>query len=197
MNSIKKYFAGVQKHIHITICVFFAFLFFSCQNKNDASQQSDTLSDDVILNNLSENGKFDPKLLIGEWNAVAFAYTTDGKKISDRATIKSNFILRIPIAHTPINDDGTGRWTLAAKNTYMFISSLDGNLIELMPKGSTYIHIDPPDEEYDITIALSSAHSYVINDDEMIIYFPIIEDEYLLSYCTIIKNKNLVIFQKR
>jgi len=53
----------------------------SCHNENEQ------LSDEQISSNLLRiggvEGSIDPALLVGQWNVVKFAYTTDGKKITN------------------------------------------------------------------------------------------------------------------
>ena len=170
----------------------------SCHDNNKDSL-ADPLSDEQILFNLSENGMNDPKLLIGEWNCVKFAYTADGNNISNAAVLKSNFTLTIPSAPTPIDDAGVAfdKWHLKAKNSLFFVCSLEGNLIELKFQGSTYMNVPPLDEEHDLSFALANAHSFVIKNNELLIHFHKVEDENILSHCTVIKNKNLLILKKQ
>jgi len=78
---------SVMKSIIFILSMMMSLLFWSCQN--------DPLSDEQITFNLSENGKNDPELLVGEWDAIAFAYTADGKRISDRTAISKGW-LKIP-----------------------------------------------------------------------------------------------------
>ena len=87
---------------------FFIILFcWSCNN--DAVEQP--LSDEQITLNLSENENNDPELLIGEWNIVEFAYTTDGKKILD-------------VTNIPIDPDYDLEW-IASQNGISIDEAID------------------------------------------------------------------------
>ena len=129
-----------------------------------------------------DNGDVDSALLIGEWDCVKFAYTTDGSKISNVSNIsKGN--LTIPYAPTPTEQNVEDRWRLNHTNSNLFICSLDGNLIELKLKGSTYA--GSPQEEQDICEALVNTYSFVIKGDELLFYF------------NGVKGKNLLILKKQ
>jgi len=194
---IKKSFERKQKVTVLMLCAVCTLFCWSCQNRNEADQPlPEPLSDEEISFNLSENGKTDPDLLIGEWDAIAFAYTVDGKRISNRTAI-SKGRLKIPVAITVIDDDGKGLWELSVVNTSMYACSLSGNLIELTFCRSTYIYVPPLHIENDLTIALVTACSFVIKGNELIIYFTKVEDKDLLPNCLVIENKNLLIFKKR
>ncbi|MCL2072862.1 MAG: hypothetical protein FWH18_02995 [Marinilabiliaceae bacterium] len=164
----------------------------SCQ-KTDPST---ALSDEQISLNLSKSGKIDPELLIGEWDCVKFAYTVEGKKISNVVAI-SQGRLTIPFAYSPDDDNGLNRWELQVVNSIMYVCSMESNYIELFVKRTTYINVVPPHLEYDLMYALENALSFVIKENELIIYFPKIEDENRLSQCSVVKNKNLLILKKR
>ena len=174
------------------VCLLFC---LSCQNKFD-----EMLSDEQISSNLLTmgdiGGSIDPELLIGEWEFVKFAYTADGKKISNAITVLGGR-LTIPIAPTPVEDDGSERWGLHCVNSMGFICSISDNLIDLSLRGSTYIYVLSPHIEYDLIYAFTNAYSFVINGNELIIHFKKVEDRNLLSNCTAIENKNLIIFKKR
>ena len=159
------------------IPVFSILLCWSCQNKGQL------LSDEQISINLLKSGEADTELLIGKWELVKFAYTADGKKISNVATVSGDS-LSIPAEYL---------WYVS-ESTYT--CSISGNLIELA-LSSTSIDVEPPHIKYDVMFALSCAYSFVIKGDELIIYFKRVEDEKLLSSCTVIENKNLIIFKKR
>ena len=172
------------------IPILMIFFFWSCQH------EADQLSDEQISINLSIGGEINPELLIGEWDCSKFAYTADGIKISNVAAVSSGF-LTIPTTSTPIDDDGAGRWGLSVINSMGFIYSLEGNRIELKQRGSTYIYVFSPHEEFDLISALNNAYSFVIKGNELMIHFQKVEDKEELSYCTVIKDKNLLILKKR
>jgi hypothetical protein len=150
---------------------------FSCESINEADQP---LSDEQIAFNLSNNGENDPALLVGEWDCVKFAYTADGNKVSDVTEITKGR-LEIPI----VNHESGNQWVLHCVNSIWFDYSISNNLIELTLRGSTYVYVQPPHEEYDITTALMNAYSFVIKGNELIIYF------------TGVENKNLLILKKQ
>jgi len=112
---------------------------------------------DVIADNLSKKGSVDPTLLLGEWDCVKFACTDDGNKIEDIAGVQKG--------HIRINE--AGLWIC---HTSMCFVGLTTNGKWFRKDFSTrFIHT--PQEEADIIIALLSMYSYVIKDDELIIYF--------------------------
>jgi len=150
-----------------------------------------------ITQNLSDSNELNPELLVGTWKPVKFAYTADGKQISDITALKStNFIFAIPTLPTSVKHNEDDKWSLACINTFGYTYSLNGNLIELKLNGSTYIYVIPPHEEHDVTIAISNARSLVVKGNELIIYFTKVKDKKLLSYCTVIEDKNLLILKK-
>ena len=148
--------------------------FYSCQSKNEVNR---TLSDEQISFNLSKDGEIDPTLLIGEWNLVKFAHTTDGNKTSDVVDILRGRLI-IPFAPTPIEKNEDERWRLDHSNSNWFICSLNENLIKLELRGSTYMLGTP--EEDEIVNAFINAYSFVIKDEKLIIYFAGIENKNLL-----------------
>jgi len=172
------------------------FLFWSCQNEGDAklSEQLSFEQIEQISINLSIGGEINPELLIGEWELIKFAFTADGKKISDVAAISSGIL--IP---TSIDDDGLAQWCLITANSTCFIYSLEGNRIKLKRKGVSfsYVYVIPPNEEYDLISALNNAYSFVIKDNELMIYFMKEKDKEILSYCTVTEDKNLLILKRR
>ena len=199
---IKKSFERLQKVAVLTLCVVFC---WSCQNKTD---QPEPLSDEIISFNLSENGETNPELLVGEWDCVKFAYTADGKKISNAVAI-SQGMLTIPNEpfienNFDIEDDWErirkSQWSLNCLNwNGFFCLSLGQNIIEVMLCGSSFAGIPTPNVEHDLTYATRTAHSFVIRGNELIFYFQALDDENLLPNFEVIKkNKtNLLILKKR
>jgi len=203
-RKIKKSFERLQKVAILTLCVVFS---WSCQNRNEADLPEETLSDELISFNLSESGTIDTELLIGEWDCVKFAYTEDGKNISDVVNI-TNAYLDIPVAPTDtvceVYDSETGMysqskvWVLhSTYNGGGWLCSLSGNLINLTFCGSTKIYVPNPHEERDMVWALDNAKSFVIKGNELMIYFTGDEDD--KSFTSIAGNKriNLIILKKR
>ena len=160
-------------------------LFFCCMCKNndEIQQTSNTLSDEQIATNLSKTGKIDPDLLVGNWGIKNFAYTVDGKIISNEAPI-SKGRLNIPLAPTPTEYEQDDKWWLSVYNLMGFICELSGNFIKLTFEGSTYLYVTPPNIEYDIIEAFINSYSFVIKGNELIIHF------------TGVDKRNLLIFKK-
>ena len=163
------------------LCMLCTLFSWSCDTKNieDDQQLSELISTNLLKNELVS---IDPALLIGEWNCEKFAYTADGNTISDVVTI-SKGSLTIPYAPTPIEHNAEDRWNLKHSNGNWFICSLTKNLIKLELRGSTFM-LSPPEEE-EIVNALMNAYSFAIKGNKLIIYF------------TGVKNKNLLILEKR
>jgi len=192
----KKPFALLQKIACTALCVV-TLLVWSCQN------DAEPLSDDQISINLSKKGKNDPKLLIGVWEAVKFAYTADGKKISDVVNIES-VILKVPCV-PPSPDcmvDYTEQWWLFCANFGIWNCSLSGNSINLKYCVGTNAGSGCPHEEVDMYNALTNAYSFVIKGNELMIFFT--GGEYHPFYvhakhCSIAgeKKTNIIIFEKR
>ena len=202
---IKNPFERVQKGAVVMLCIVYTMLVWSCQSKNEADQP---LSDEQISFNLSENGEIDPELLIGEWDCIKFAYTADGSKISNISEISGRASLTIPNEPFIENiEDISGdwerirnsQWSLTCLNWFpMFCSSSDKNKIEVKITCDTQVMVYAPHVEYDLSYALSKAHSFIIKGNELIFYFPRVDNEYLLSRFEVIKkNKtNLIIFKQ-
>jgi len=160
------------------LCIACLSFIWSCQmNENEGSVQ-----DKLISSNLLKDGAIKPAFLIGEWDCIEFAYTSDGSQISNVSDI-SKGSLTIPYAPTPIGQNLEDRWKLEHTNSHWFICSLDGKLIKLKLKGSTYVN--GPLEEVDLQEALMNVYSFVIKGNELIFYFTGNED------------KNLLILKKR
>jgi hypothetical protein len=182
---------------------------WSCQSNLDSPQDDENgipLSDEEIASNLVKMGRIDPELLIGEWDAIKFAYTSDGKKISDVVNIKSAW-LEIPVAPTGsgwevYNDEADAcksseAWGLGCINGSRWLCSLSGNLIKFLFCGTTKIGVPIQHEEWDIVYAFNNSCSFVIKGNELMIFFT--EDEEGKDFPSIAGNKkiNLIIFKKR
>ena len=140
-----------------------------------------------ISTNLLQNGSADPALLIGEWDIVKFAHTTDGKKIVDVTVISRGWLHVLSIADKDSIECKHSvedmQWNIFHTNWSRFICSLSGNSITFSLCGSTFAM--PTPEEITILEALENSYSFVVRDDELILYF------------TGIENTNLLIFKKR
>jgi len=60
----------------------------------------------------------------------------------------------------------------------------------------TMIYVAPPHEEYDLTFALDHLRSFVIRDNELILYFEG-DDTLWKNYFKIKEPKNILILKKR
>ena len=205
---VKKKQLRLQKR-RIYYVWYLMFLFYlSCGNK-EANEQP--LSDEQISFNLSKNGKTDPKLLIGEWDAVAFAYTANGHKIYEVVKIKSAHLV-IPVAPTgsecKVYDPEIGsfkssvKWGLECSNSFGWLCSISGNSIKFTSCGGTKMGLPCPDEENDILKAFYNAYSFVIKGNELMIFFTDDKDRFFgddAKHCSIAggKKMNLIIFKKR
>ena len=181
------------------LLLMFLGIFLSCQtNDEDDQQLTEPLSDEEISVNLVKKGKIDPTLLIGEWDLIKFAYTADGKKISDIAVISKVAIRRVDVNGSPINrliiydydskdydgiDVPSGPWVFWP---YYLHYSISGNLINYL-KEDSYIYVMDTftDEGYDVLNVLMNTYSFVIKGKELIIQFTGEDD------------KNLLILKKR
>ena len=158
MKSLKIFKKPLWFTIITTLCLVIVALFVAIGcNKQEISQEIPPVNEET-----------DPALLIGEWDCVKFAYTEDGKTISDVAAISKGH-LEIPFAPTPVENNPEDRWCFEYKNAILFICSISGNLIELKLDGYTYAM--PPPEELAIAWALENAYSFAVKDDELMIYF--------------------------
>ena len=164
----------------VVLCLAGMLFIWSCQ----MGDNEQNLNHELISFNLLKGGDINSALLIGEWDCIEFAYTSDGSKISNVSDI-SKGSLTIPYAPTPIEQQMNMEygWRLEHSNSNWFVCSLNGNLIELKPNGSTLA--GSPPEEVDIKTALMNVYSFVIKDDELVFYFTGNED------------KNLLILKKR
>ena len=149
----------------------------------------------LISSNLSKKGSNDTKLLIGEWKLIKFAYTKNGENISDVKTISMVSAISLSYNTIEIRDDDPkqyisnapsglfGPWMVANENLFYSIS---GYLISYSSSSDNVFLIDihVTDEGYDVLNALMNTYSFVIKDNELIVYF------------TGDKNKNLLILKK-
>lgn len=166
------------------VCMLFS---FSCQTKINEDEQ--LLSPEQISTNLlkSEFTEIDPALLIGEWNITKFAYTADGKKISNVATI-SNCAVDIRDGFLLNEDDellGNELFSVYFKICLTTYSISNNKIVQLIRSDCWAINVPWTSDEIEIDNALKNAYSFVIIDNELLIYF------------TGVKNKNLLILTKR
>ena len=151
----------------------------SCLLFNPLDNNAEDDLNDLITSNLSQKGVADPARLIGEWDFVAYAYTEDGIAISDIPTEPKGYL---QIKSTKANSYES-RWKFKYQNTIDFESSLSGNLIRLTSILTTLLP-EPPEENL-LKAALRNVYSFVVTDNELLIYFTGTDD------------KNLLILRKR
>ena len=191
LKDRKGSFGGIRFASILIVIVFC----WSCHNNEKDNQQ---LLQEQISNNLLIGGDTDPALLIGAWEALKFAYTEDGKVISN----EKPFSMLSKVYHPyktllirnedPLNyiftreapPDLFGPWNFL--NEDLFYTKSD-NLIKYWESNflAYMIMIHVTEEGEEALKALKNAYSFVIKGDELFIYF------------TGVKNKNLIIFEKR
>ena len=179
---VKKPFAGVQKGVVAILCVVYTLFCWSCQNKSEADLP---LSDEIISSNLSESGKIDPELLIGEWDCIKFAYTADGNKISNVANI-SNCQVTVADAILWHEDEELLDHEFSVYfKVCSYPYSRSGNKIKIIHEKIACFAINVPwtNVELEVSNSLKNANSFVIKGNELIIHF------------TGVKNKNLLILK--
>ena len=156
---------------------------------------------DLITANLLKQGTAAHELLTCDWVCVKFAYTEDGNTIVDGEDI-SQGIVKIP--------DIENVWLYYSNAGYHFDCLLNDNLINFTydenresytrvayHDESTYneffVSPQPPTigEMADIFYALSNAYSFVIIEDELIIYFTGVNDKNLMVLKNIEKDKTV------
>ena len=180
----------------------------SCQTTSEDGQ---ALSDEQIAFNLLEDGTTDPELLIGEWSVIAFAYTADGKKISDvtdisdlgfgefgaeelYAMVAGWYAIEIkdndPVLFFSDAPSGLiGPLSFGVMNHFYLLS---GNLISYYRSwDSTFgILLPESDEVRDVKYALTHTYSFTIKGDALTIHFTGKENKNLLLLKRLIKGKS-------
>ena len=150
------------------------------------SSVSELLSDELISSNLSKDGKTDPELLIGEWDAIKFAYTADGNSISSVSKI-SNCAVNIRNSFSLTDDEWPGYDISVVFKFCSYPYAISSEYLNyIVEKSACYaILIQYTDDEIEVDYALKNAYSFAIKDNELTIYF------------TGVKNNNLLILKKR
>jgi len=152
----------------------------ACKNNEPKDKQ-------MIASNLLRKGSLDVNLIVGEWNCIKFAYTTDGNKISSVANI-SNCVVNIGDA----SFCGTTDDELPSHNLSVYFKICcfpylqSSNIINfIQDKSACFAILEPyTDDEIEVDKALRNAYSFIIRGDELIIHF------------IGVKNKNLLILKK-
>ncbi|MCL2414678.1 MAG: hypothetical protein FWC94_05430 [Bacteroidales bacterium] len=165
------------------------------------SGKEERLPPEQIASNLAQKGSIDPKHLIGEWDIVRFANTIDGNNISIGSAISINANLTIAVPVSLYYGCSTKKidfmWFLSTTaGKINFCCSLLGNLIDITRGPGSMVFVMPPHETYDIEFAIANARSFVIKNNELMIYFR--GDEKLWKdYFAIKEPKNLLILKRR
>ena len=152
-------------------------------NKDENEDVTQQLSDEQITLNLLEfnKGELNLDLLYGEWDVIKFAYTANGNEIMDVA--EKPYTGRFSISDY-INELGIPTWGFGCISSFRVEYSVSSpNLIRLSLYQTDYLLVNSPEQDA-IVEALNNAYSFIVKDDELIIYF------------TGDKNKNLLIFKK-
>ena len=190
----------------------------SCSNDPPIEPLSDeeVSSNLVTMRGIFSNGSIDPELLIGEWKLTKFAYTTDGKKISDVVAIlnihiddfmpsKLTSIWRFDesIRENSIGemrdlpdlpDLSSGLFVTLAIGQRVFLYSISDNLI------SYHVDCASPfrtgysfsDEGWDFSDEGWDVYKALQNTFSFVII-----DNVLIIHFTEGENKNLIIFEKQ
>jgi len=141
----------------------------------------------------------DPALLIGKWDCIKFAYTEDGKNISDVAySLKGRLLIQPPPDHCSMCDHDLGDLRVSlggCVNSIEYNCSLSDNLINFRCCLTTNVLVTTPHEEYDLKFALHCAYSFDIKGNELFIYFKG-DDESLKDYFIVKEDKNILILKK-
>ena len=195
---MKKSVSIIKKVALTTMCS--AWILITCSCRKDV-----LLSDEEISSNLigtgGIEGSYDPKLLIGEWEPVMFAYTANGKKIAKIAGISMTDYFGRPrflaindypyefkkylMSQLTLPEDLSTLFGPCTIFDYSFLCSISGNLINyrselndvpianfpLQTSFSYNSKIDLDSEQLDILNVFESAHSFVLRGNELIIYF--------------------------
>ena len=174
---------GRARGAYTILCIVWLLLTGSCQSFLESHEE--------IASNLSKKGGIDYALLIGEWEPVRFAYTADGKGITNVKTI-SEIVSNNPWHDVVViydnNDAALGQpfpWGCLNRTFYYFI---DGNRIRFSRSSERGfgIVLQITDEGDAVLNALKNTYSFVVKDNELIIHFTGIEHRNLL----ILKERN-------
>ena len=163
------------------LCIVWLLLTGSCQSFLEP------LSHAEITSNLSKEGSTDYALLSGEWEPVRFAYTADGEKITHAVIIHNDLMLYINDLGLFFDDEFIylhGPWEYA--NRYLFYANYGDEIrFSRFSEAEYEIDIHITGEGYSVLNALTNLYSFVVRDNELILYF------------TGVENRNLLILKKR
>jgi len=154
-----------------------------------ACEKKELQDEQTIASNLSKKGKTDQTLLIGEWELVRFAYTPDGSKISNKATISNCTVNITKATKLHEGDDLLGHEFSIFFKICDLAYSKSGNMITFISGRTSCYQILVPytDDETAVDNALRNAYSFVIRGKELIIHFTGAEGKNLL----ILKKNNI------
>ena len=158
------------------------------KDEEDAVQQLSNEQIEQITLNLSKNNDVSYELLAGKWKPIKFAYTTDGIKVSDVATISAKYTFNIPDEYRNSTDSFSFDDELLGPmffTNFSYFYSRSGNLISHAGGFNFMVNLpDVTDDDRMVSRTLTNVFSFVVKDNELIIYFA--GD----------KNKNLLILKR-
>ena len=169
-----------------------------------AGCKKEEISVKQVTINLAGDWEFNQEHLLGMWKPVYFAYTNDGKKISGRDVISSNYTVKIestsPIIRLVLTFLENYRMHYSISSYFALLEIKQYVYYDFNPNGTgtqydTFTQLDKmladlfgtdfKRVEFDynglkIYKALERARSFVIRNDELFIYFAGRENENLL-----------------
>ena len=129
-------------------------------NVDESEDEDQTATFDSIAANLSKKGSNDPELLVGEWICIKFAYTDDGNTISDVDVIPAG--VRFVISDL-------SHWVFTYFHSWRVVPSISGNLMGLRIAENPVA--TPLPDETNMFTRIENAYSFVIQGDELIVFF--------------------------
>ena len=127
---------------------------------------------EVIAENMLKQGTADLNLLPGDWLPISYGYTYDGNNLFHSESILFG-LLPLPDEELPkfvVPDNIENDWCLYFYNYYKGNCSLKSNIISFSYFDSMTA-MKPKPEEIGVVDAIRNAYSFVIKDNELIIYY--------------------------
>ena len=158
------------------------------KDEEDSVQQLSNEQIEQITLNLSKNDEVGYELLTGKWKPIKFAYTADGIKVSDVATISAKYTFNVPDEYRNSSDSFSFDDELLGPmffTNFSYFYSRSSNLISYAGGFNSQVILpNITDDDRNVSRTLTNACSFVVKGNELIIYF------------TGDKNKNLLILKK-
>jgi len=130
--------------------------------------------------------EYDKDSIFGEWEIMKFAYSEKGQKISNETLIpnEAKSYLSVGQTHRLLKEGNLEFSTTAISWAYgNYYYSIDGNSMKYLESRYPeyiYLYLRQTDTGKDIEHALTNTQSYVIQGNELIIYFTGLNDKNLL-----------------